>query len=246
MPGSIITSRLSVYPRWRGEHVNGFWRDADWLGLSPLARGTHRHVNINNCHLRFIPAGAGNTCVPQMRKPARTVYPRWRGEHPCMSHQQQYGLGLSPLARGTPIISRLVAAIPRFIPAGAGNTPPERGNSHYISVYPRWRGEHTGFVSAADAELGLSPLARGTLRHHLLSTRCRRFIPAGAGNTFRRVRRENNEPVYPRWRGEHRMCSQLSTPSSGLSPLARGTLRTARRLTALLRFIPAGAGNTNA
>ena len=101
MPGSIITSRLSVYPRWRGEHVNGFWRDADWLGLSPLARGTHRHVNINNCHLRFIPAGAGNTCVPQMRKPARTVYPRWRGEHPCMSHQQQYGLGLSPLARGT-------------------------------------------------------------------------------------------------------------------------------------------------
>ncbi len=50
--------------------------------------------------------------------------------------------------------------------------------------------------------------------------------------------------VYPRWRGEHirlatRRCSRL-----GLSPLARGTLLVHPSRACVLRFIPAGAGNT--
>ncbi|KDX01707.1 hypothetical protein AC17_0578 [Escherichia coli 2-210-07_S3_C2] len=51
----------------------------------------------------------------------------------------------------------------RFIPAGAGNTFADTGNTERLAVYPRWRGEHgdNGYPLAAD--LGLSPLARGTL-----------------------------------------------------------------------------------
>ncbi|EWD78293.1 hypothetical protein P821_03355, partial [Klebsiella variicola] len=112
-------------------------------------------------------------------------------------------------------------------------------------VYPRWRGEHTGFVSAADAELGLSPLARGTLRHHLLSTRCRRFIPAGAGNTTVLYSLIMGGPVYPRWRGEHFPARSTGKQRAGLSPLARGTQDVQSIIHSLKRFIPAGAGNTS-
>ncbi len=52
------------------------------------------------------------------------------------------------------------------------------------------------------------------------------------------------QPVYPRWRGEHNVESGALNHYCGLSPLARGT-RAAERDNALrCRFIPAGAGNT--
>ncbi|ENC39132.1 hypothetical protein ECP02999175_3093 [Escherichia coli P0299917.5] len=51
-------------------------------------------------------------------------------------------------------------------------------------------------------------------------------------------------PVYPRWRGEHKIHIDKHRVCIGLSPLARGTLvdKVARQVR--LRFIPAGAGNT--
>ncbi len=73
--------------------------------------------------------------------------------------------------------------VPRFIPAGAGNTSPPDGGDALMAVYPRWRGEH-GFGFFTHIYLtGLSPLARGTHRLHPAKYLDRRFIPAGAGNT---------------------------------------------------------------
>ena len=40
-----------------------------------------------------------------------------------------------------------------------GNSTPEPR-----AVYPRWRGEHAGMLRSVFDKLGLSPLARGTLR----------------------------------------------------------------------------------
>ena len=73
-----------------------------------------------------------------------------------------------------------------------------------------------------------------------------RFIPAGAGNTSFANCRRAIIAVYPRWRGEHSSNDTGSALSAGLSPLARGTLDKLEKSLFVRRFIPAGAGNTNA
>ena len=91
-----------VYPRWRGEHpyINTVW--PHFNGLSPLARGTPKHLNVEIGLNRFIPAGAGNTLSYSLEI--------W-----CQP-------GLSPLARGTLTDREKKTPGERFIPAGAGNT----------------------------------------------------------------------------------------------------------------------------
>ena len=113
-----------------------------------------------------------------------------------------------------------------------------------MSVYPRWRGEHNFTSSAVGVILGLSPLARGTLRMYTGRPWVWRFIPAGAGNTLNSPLRVFANTVYPRWRGEHTTAPLIWLTDSGLSPLARGTLFLHSRVHLVRRFIPAGAGNT--
>ncbi|OSL26471.1 hypothetical protein ECQG_02585 [Escherichia coli TA255] len=52
-------------------------------------------------------------------------------------------------------------------------------------------------------------------------------------------------PVYPRWRGELFTYLQIFFVSCGLSPLARGTHERGTPGRLIVRFIPAGAGNSN-
>ncbi len=113
------------------------------------------------------------------------------------------------------------------------------------SVYPRWRGEHWQNKHRGTRGAGLSPLARGTLDQAVLFFQRRRFIPAGAGNTPKEIASQLNLPVYPRWRGEHKIHIDKHRVCIGLSPLARGTLYYNRWTRYGARFIPAGAGNTN-
>ncbi|EMX74797.1 hypothetical protein EC2726800_3527 [Escherichia coli 2726800] len=94
----------SVYPRWRGEHWQNKHRGTRGAGLSPLARGTLDQAVLFFQRRRFIPAGAGNTpkeIASQLNLP---VYPRWRGEHRRGLTSRPSQTGLSPLARGTPVV----------------------------------------------------------------------------------------------------------------------------------------------
>ncbi|EHL63597.1 hypothetical protein SEEM41H_03629, partial [Salmonella enterica subsp. enterica serovar Montevideo str. 4441 H] len=92
-----------------------------------------------------------------------------------------------------------------------------------VTVYPRWRGEHSpAELNKINAD-GLSPLARGTPPGGLHQRGLQRFIPAGAGNTPAATISRPLMPVYPRWRGEHRYALHSCHAGSGLSPLARGT-----------------------
>ncbi|ARE50872.1 Alkaline phosphatase isozyme conversion protein precursor [Salmonella enterica] len=73
----------------------------------------------------------------------QTVYPRWRGEHYPHIPAIIFKNGLSPLARGTQSLRGYLAETARFIPAGAGNTSTKNYLLSLLTVYPRWRGEHT-------------------------------------------------------------------------------------------------------
>ena len=152
---------MVVYPRWRGELNIGNGFAAAASGLSPLARGTRQNGLSSLVRLRFIPAGAGSSTWRIFATPARTVYPRWRGE-----------LGIARLIRRRP---------------------------YGLS---RWRGEHARLVGVFREIAGLSPLARGTLQQSETSWLAVRFIPAGAGNTEQQVFQMASRAVYPRWRGE--------------------------------------------
>ena len=113
------------------------------------------------------------------------------------------------------------------------------------TVYPRWRGEHQYLNPGRCVYPGLSPLARGTHDEDEAAGSNKRFIPAGAGNTLSVIIGRTAVPVYPRWRGEHGFAHMYNQYMSGLSPLARGTPTQPVRPGFNLRFIPAGAGNTD-
>ncbi len=174
-----------------------------------------------------------------------SVYPRWRGEHERIIFSESMHNGLSPLARGTHAAAVFPGFFLRFIPAGAGNTDCHQVIRSDVPVYPRWRGEHLRPQSRNGLIYGLSPLARGTRTLRMISQLPRRFIPAGAGNTFHNNIFRIISPVYPRWRGEHLSSGALVCTSPGLSPLARGTRPVTDLNEREQRFIPAGAGNTS-
>ena len=153
-----------------------------------------------------------------------SVYPRWRGEHELLVSVNAANTGLSPLARGTHILQNTRLISTRFIPAGAGNTALSFSYYRPATVYPRWRGEHYRTDCRILFFCGLSPLVRGTQRQVVAALRGRRFIPAGAGNTYIRAKNKATATVYPRWRGEHTDQVTRRPCPSGLSPLARGTL----------------------
>ena len=115
----------SVHPRRRGEHTSG----GSWLrrslGSSPQARGTRQKCGRHRWRMRFIPAGAGNTCTRVSSVSPSMVHPRRRGEHFSARTSAACICGSSPQARGTPEELQRAILDRRFIPAGAGNTATE-------------------------------------------------------------------------------------------------------------------------
>ena len=113
---------MTVHPRRRGEHLPEDRRDNFDDGSSPQARGTLSESALLRKLVRFIPAGAGNTRRSLLQDRAKSVHPRRRGEHECVSVVDPSDAGSSPQARGTPLMGAVVTCSTRFIPAGAGNT----------------------------------------------------------------------------------------------------------------------------
>ena len=159
------------------------------------------------------------------RRVEAAVHPRRRGEHASCDTWSLTNVGSSPQARGTLYCSPHVPTVCRFIPAGAGNTGQATEGPRQFAVHPRRRGEHSRTAATHVEDVGSSPQARGTLTVRAYDAIYGRFIPAGAGNTFRRSAAVAPSSVHPRRRGEHR--------HAGAGYLRR------------VRFIPAGAGNTN-
>ena len=151
--------------------------------------------------------------------------------------------GSSPLARGTRSAVRRPSPQYRFIPARAGNAHPRATVRAAQTVHPRSRGERNeGAGRGGDAD-GSSPLARGTPTTGRGSPRWCRFIPARAGNASGSCASRATSAVHPRSRGERSFNASMPVNPVGSSPLARGTLDGNVYQWAILRFIPARAGN---
>ena len=138
----------------------------------------------------------------------------------------------------------VVSRRPRFIPARAGNTHGFASGFRALSVHPRTSGEHTIPSTCRRAIGGSSPHERGTRQYSYCRTAVRRFIPARAGNTRARLGRSGIARVHPRTSGEHLARSVQTFFLRGSSPHERGTLSHSSHKPAVVRFIPARAGNT--
>ena len=214
---------LTVHPRSRGEHHFSPAIAACASGSSPLARGTRDSGVPGGLVVRFIPARAGNTCPSTASTPPSTVHPRSRGEHHLTRVRRGRSPGSSPLARGTHATRRRPRVPRRFIPARAGNTATGARPRRPSPVHPRSRGEHHPGKPDCLVLDGSSPLARGTPASLRGLSGGGRFIPARAGNTWRRPWTTRRTSVHPRSRGEHERFPAVPNLGDGSSPLARGT-----------------------
>ena len=169
----------------------------------PAHAGTHRDRRRTLRNPRFIPAHAGNTPASCRRVRSVAVHPRACGEHGHDPILRLTVCGSSPRMRGTRVAKQNLRLVERFIPAHAGNTSANAQTMSSRPVHPRACGEHASFRISSSVNPGSSPRMRGTLpdgRRKLLAPR---FIPAHAGNTFRRPHRCQRSPVHPRACGEH-------------------------------------------
>ena len=152
------------------------------------------------------------------------VHPRMRGERCTYCQQASAQAGSSPHARGTRFRQGLGLALPRFIPACAGNAFRPARPFVPSTVHPRMRGERNTGGAGAVFLVGSSPHARGTRALTIGKRTVPRFIPACAGNAMARLRRDTSGSVHPRMRGERQRLRRLAALAGGSSPHARGTL----------------------
>ena len=181
--GDVYNS--TVHPRVCGERQIPYHLLRPDHGSSPRLRGTHVSPPRGSLPSRFIPAFAGNTCIPKREETENSVHPRVCGEHTGRIGPVTPVTGSSPRLRGTHKHGQALADLFRFIPAFAGNTPPPSRPPRSAPVHPRVCGEHPPTKLSAAAPIGSSPRLRGTLRRETRAVSWSRFIPAFAGNTAR-------------------------------------------------------------
>ena len=161
---AALAAHHQVHPRSRGEQALSARPLPVQCGSSPLTRGTGLQVAIGDALLRFIPAHAGNSRWHLFGNISSSVHPRSRGEQVRRSFALGNPCGSSPLTRGTGCGTARRVCARRFIPAHAGNSTRRPPIEKQRAVHPRSRGEQVQHGFAQLAELGSSPLTRGTVR----------------------------------------------------------------------------------
>ena len=121
-PGRAFFIPFPVHPCGRREHYRGATNESTENGSSLRAQGTPVHAAKLDSDQRFIPAGAGNTCVQVVGLTATPVHPCGRREHLMAKVGLITAHGSSLRAQGTRIYNAPGYGDQRFIPAGAGNT----------------------------------------------------------------------------------------------------------------------------
>ena len=174
---------LEAHPRSRGENVGCTIRTDQGEGSSPLTRGKPRGTTPTYLHPRLIPAHAGKTGRPRVRRPALAAHPRSRGENRVLKPGGYLLAGSSPLTRGKLPVPLGDVAPGRLIPAHAGKTARGQRSCLRAAAHPRSRGENRGLAPPGLGGQGSSPLTRGKHVAFVAHKLADRFIPAHAGKT---------------------------------------------------------------
>ncbi len=233
----------SDHPRMRGERRREFNDLFKNHGSSPHARGTRLVRSAIQTVNRIIPACAGNAASVTACVIVTSDHPRMRGERYERQTLASRTGGSSPHARGTLGQQRRQRAYRRIIPACAGNATVPSGQTIRTTDHPRMRGERPLRLPLVRASSGSSPHARGTHETGVLRKRCRRIIPACAGNASTATQPANRTADHPRMRGERIRSTTGESVRVGSSPHARGTLANRASHVSSRRIIPACAGN---
>ena len=111
-------------------------------------------------------------------------------------------------------------------------------------VYPRVGGGNVPGAKAAKLTTGLSPRGRGKPRFCRAVGRTRGSIPAWAGETIFSPTCAHTGEVYPRVGGGNYAIGSTARTMGGLSPRGRGKQTAPPNVRAVVRSIPAWAGET--
>ncbi len=155
---------MRAYPRIRGGNGDELIDTLNKEGLSPHTRGKPAPIGAKAATSGPIPAYAGETWPPRLRRRWFWAYPRIRGGNVTCSAISPRRRGLSPHTRGKP--NQRARAWGQWgpIPAYAGETHPAPVGVGEHGAYPRIRGGN--FVRQFLRRLagGLSPHTRGKRR----------------------------------------------------------------------------------
>ena len=198
----VSPKRAQDHPRMRGVHSLYSSARSKRQGSSPHARGPPQGSLELDLHLGIIPACAGSTFLCHPSSGLIQDHPRMRGVHFISKEVYLTPKGSSPHARGPPGWKPGLTSFDRIIPACAGSTTSSAHCPMLAKDHPRMRGVHQLGRLLPGFGQGSSPHARGPL---ILPAVVILFsiIPACAGSTHIRRRRETISGDHPRMRGVH-------------------------------------------
>ena len=191
-------------------------------GLSPRGRGNPTAYQRRPCQIRSIPAWAGEPPGLLIAIPSKKVYPRVGGGTLRARGYRAVRQGLSPRGRGNPFNSGAAKTLYRSIPAWAGEPAWIGAWAASAAVYPRVGGGTLLGRLERQPGGGLSPRGRGNPYHGRPEKVRYRSIPAWAGEPLPSAIAFFLARVYPRVGGGTAASTQVSVPSTGLSPRGRG------------------------
>ena len=210
------------HPRVRGEHSLEWPGPLPLPGSSPRTRGARRRWHDGFIHGGIIPAYAGSTLAAFVISRWRWDHPRVRGEHPKGRANSCARWGSSPRTRGAPSETPRLCGASGIIPAYAGSTLYQVGESRLLQDHPRVRGEHVELIEDALLPAGSSPRTRGARSAPTTWKPSSGIIPAYAGSTAIHVGYGLAPWDHPRVRGEHVSVVLFAGLILGSSPRTRG------------------------
>ena len=215
-------------------------------GSSPRVRGKHVPIAGYQVGVRIIPARAGQTNPWRWPKGAPADHPRACGANQMMSANHHATSGSSPRVRGKHQIAHHVTARHRIIPARAGQTRMPKPTRRTIPDHPRACGANSSLAVLSCKAVGSSPRVRGKRSVRFGRSRVGRIIPARAGQTRRYLFSVPVSSDHPRACGANMIARRPVGVDIGSSPRVRGKPGGACACLALVRIIPARAGQTHA